>query len=79
MLEVALALIPLFLLLGSLLFGRYPGLATIVRISERFVATRPARRPRGSRSRPRAPRSRVPSGGLLIAWGLARRPPPLAS
>lgn len=78
MLEIALALIPLFLLLGSLLFGHYPGLATIVRISERFVASRRAR-PAQSQPRPRAPRTRIAAGGLLIAWGLARRPPPLAS
>lgn len=78
MFEIALALIPLFLLVGSLLFGHYPGLATIVRISERFVGRR---RPRAAKSqpRPRAPRSRTVAGGLLIAWGLARRPPPLAS
>lgn len=78
MLEIALALIPLFFLLGSLLLGRYPGLATIVRISERFMPSRGAR-PARSQRRPRAPRSRIPSGGLLIAWGLARRPPPLVS
>lgn len=78
MLEIALALVPLFVLLGSLLFGHYPGLATIVRISDRFVASVQARRAR-SQQRPRPLRVRAASGGLLIACGLARRPPPLAS
>lgn len=77
MFEIALALIPLFLLLGSLLFGHYPGLETIVSISERIWA-RPRARAAKSQSRPRAPRSHAISGGLLIAFGYAQRPPPLA-
>jgi hypothetical protein len=77
MLEIALALIPLFLLLASLLFGHYPGLKTIVRISER-IWSRPRVRATKSQRRPRAPRSRAISGGLLLAFGYAQRPPPLA-
>jgi len=77
MVEIALALIPLFLLLGSLLFGHYPGFGTIVRISERIWA-RPRARATKRMRRPRAPRSRVVSGGLLLAFGYAQRPPPLA-
>jgi hypothetical protein len=77
MLEIALALIPLFLLVGSLLFGRYPGLGAIVRISERILSKRRPRVAKNQR-RPRAPRSRAISGGLLIAFGFAQRPPPLA-
>jgi hypothetical protein len=78
MFEIALALIPLFLLLGSLLFGHYPGFGTIVKISER-IWTRPRVRAVKSQARPRAPRSRGISGGLLLAFGFAQRPPPFAS
>jgi hypothetical protein len=78
MLEISLALIPLFLLLGSLLFGHYPGFRAIVRISERIWA-RPRARAAKSQRRPRAPRSQIVSGGLLLAFGYAQRPPPLAS
>lgn len=77
MLEIALALIPLFILVGSLLFGHYPGLGTIVRISERIFARRRQRAAKNQRN-PRAPRSYAASGGLLIAFGFAQRPPPLA-
>ena len=78
MFEIALALIPLFLLLASLLFGHYPGFKAIVKISERIWA-RPRVRAAKSQRRPRAPRSRAISGGLLLAFGFAQRPPPLAS
>jgi hypothetical protein len=77
MFEIALALIPLFLLVGSLLFGHYPGLRTIVKISERIWA-RPRARAAKSQRRPPAPRSHAISGGLLLAFGFAQRPPPLA-
>jgi hypothetical protein len=78
MLEVLLAALPLLLLLGSLLLGVYPGCEAIVRLSERFS---PSHRRRGAAPRSRrpvAPRSFAPSGGLLIAFGHAQRPPPLA-
>jgi hypothetical protein len=78
MFEIALALIPLFLLLGSLLFGHYPGFKAIVKISER-IWTQPSARAAKSQSRPRVPRSRGISGGLLLAFGFAQRPPPFAS
>lgn len=77
MLEIVLALVPLFLLVGSLLFGLYPGLGTIVRISERIFSGLPSRAAKNQR-RPRVPRSSAVSGGLLIALGFAQRPPPLA-
>ena len=73
-----LALVPLLLLLGCLLLGHYPGCDTIVRLSARHSGRSRARaawKPR----RPEAPRARVPSGGLLIAFGIARRPPPLTA
>lgn len=77
MFEIALALTPLFLLVGSLLFGHYPGLRTIVRISERIWS---GARPRAAKRQPppRAPRAQIVRGGLLLAFGFAQRPPPLA-
>ena len=75
--EILLALVPLLALLGSLLLGHYPGYRTIVRLAERIGASL---RPRGVKTepRPRPPRVRAASGGLLIAFGIAQRPPPLA-
>ncbi|HVY77510.1 MAG TPA: hypothetical protein VG898_03290 [Solirubrobacterales bacterium] len=78
MLDVALALVPLLLLLGSLLCGRYPGIETIVRISERLLAAASIRRASRRPPRPRSPRVQAIRGGLLLALGLAQRPPPLA-
>jgi hypothetical protein len=77
MFEIALALIPLFLLVASLLLGHYPGFKTIVKISER-IWSRPCARAAKQQSRPRLPRSHAASGGLLLAFGFAQRPPPLA-
>lgn len=77
MLEIALALIPLFLLLGSLLFGHYPGFEAIVRIAER-IWSEPRARAASKQRRPRAPRSRAIRGGLLVGLGYAQRPPPPA-
>jgi hypothetical protein len=70
--------LPLLALLGTLLFGRYPGCEAIVRLSE-LIATG-AREDRAAASHsalPKPPRSFAPAGGLLIALGLAQRPPPL--
>lgn len=77
MFEIALALVPLLLLVGSLLLGHYPGFDAIVRLSER-IAPRRLTRAAKSQPRPRAPRSHAAAGGLLIALGIAQRPPPLA-
>jgi hypothetical protein len=77
MFEIALALIPLFLLVASLLFGHYPGFETIVRISER-LASRPRARAAKHQAPPRAPHVQAIRGGLLLAFGFAQRPPPLA-
>ena len=77
MFEIALALIPLFLLVASLLFGHYPGFETIVWISER-LASRTRVRAAKHQPRPRVPRLRAIRGGLLLAFGFAQRPPPLA-
>jgi hypothetical protein len=75
MLEIALALVPLLLLVASLLLGCYPGCETILRLSERIE--RPRRRGTERQARPQSPRSHAASGGLLIAFGFAQRPPPL--
>ena len=77
MLEVLLAAVPLILLVGSLLLGRYPGHRAIVRLSERIAGRR--RRPAPTKTRRRLPPRRfAPSGGLLLACGIAARPPPLS-
>lgn len=71
---------PLLGLLLTLLLGRYPGCEAIVRLSER-IAARCGGRPTVPRhaSLPKPPRASAPAGGLLIALGLAQRPPPLAA
>ncbi len=80
MFEIVLASVPLLLLLVALLLGHYPGCDAIVRLSERLSPRSLGRRARPRRSRrPIPPRSFAASGGLLIAFGLAQRPPPLAS
>jgi len=78
MAEILIAAVPLFLLLGALSLGHYPGHRTVVRIAERFASERSVSRvgaPRRQR-RPLAPRSFAASGGLLIALRMAKRPPP---
>jgi hypothetical protein len=72
--------LPLLALLATLLFGRYPGCEAIVRLSERIAnhATHDGTGTRHS-SLPKPARSFAPSGGLLIALGLAQRPPPVAA
>ncbi len=70
--------VPLLVLLVCLLCGRYPGCEAIVRFSERLAARSRSGTARATRSRrPPRPRSFAPGGGLLIALGLAQRPPPL--
>jgi hypothetical protein len=77
MLEIVIALAPLLLLVACLLLGHYPGFETIVRLAEHIASWR---RPRAvSRQRqPKAPRFAAITGGLLVAFGLASRPPPAA-
>jgi hypothetical protein len=76
MFEIALALLPLTLLVIALLLGHYPGCDAIVRLAER-IGSRLQKRATKSQPRPRAPRVSAASGGLLIAFGVATRPPPL--
>lgn len=73
--------LPLLVLLAALLLGRYPGCEAIVRLSERLAGRADRRRRTRDAARrpalPKPPRVFAPAGGLLIALGLARRPPPL--
>ena len=69
--------LPLLGLLLTLLLGHYPGCEAIVRLSERIAGPRRTRDADRRPSLPKPPRSFAPAGGLLIALGLARRPPPL--
>jgi hypothetical protein len=72
-----LPVVPLLVLVGFLLLGRFPGERAIERLSRRLAVGRRRRTRRERRVRPAArPASWAPGGGLLIAFGLARRPPP---
>ncbi len=72
--------VPLLVLLGALLLGRYPGHRTIVRISERLARrSRPGSATPRRQPAPRPPRSFAPTGGLLLALSLSGRAPPLAA
>ncbi|HEU4945363.1 MAG TPA: hypothetical protein VFT10_09415 [Solirubrobacterales bacterium] len=80
MIEFLIAVVPLLLLVGLLLCGRYPGHHAAMRLVERIAS----RSRRGTESasrepRPWAPAPRFARGGLLIAFRLAQRPPPPAS
>lgn len=80
MTEALIAAVPLLLLLGSLLLGFYPGCDAAIRLAERFASKATRKPTRAVRQRrPRAPRSFAACGGLLIAFGHAQRPPPLAA
>jgi hypothetical protein len=69
--------LPLLGLLLTLLLGHYPGCEAIVRLSERIAARRRTRDAVRRPTLPKPPRASAPAGGLLIALGLAQRPPPL--
>jgi hypothetical protein len=72
--------LPLLALLLTLLLGRYPGCEAIVRLSERLAGHAASSRGEARlATSPKPPRSFAPSGGLLIALGLAQRPPPVAA
>jgi hypothetical protein len=80
MIEFAIAAVPLLLLLVALLLGRYPGCEAALRLAER-IASRDRREATAASNsrRPQPPASRAAHGGLLIAFGLAQRPPPFAA
>jgi hypothetical protein len=71
--------LPLLGLLLTLLLGRYPGCEAIVRLSERIAHRRRTRDAIRRPALPKPPRAFAPAGGLLIALGLAQRPPPVAA
>jgi hypothetical protein len=73
--DVLLFLAPALLIAIPLLGGRYLGEEMIAR----FVARRARPRPRSAaprRTAPPAPATWLPRGTRLIAFGLAKRPPP---
>jgi len=71
--------LPLLGLLLALLLGHYPGCEAIVRFSERIAGRRCTRDADRRPALPKPPRAFAPAGGLLIALGLAQRPPPPAA
>jgi hypothetical protein len=78
MIEFLIALVPLLLLLGLLLCGRYPGHRAAMRLVERIVSRSHAWTRSAWRERPPRTLDFTPArGGLLIAFGLAQRPPPV--
>lgn|GEM_PF-585630 len=76
LLAIVLPAVPLLLLLASLVWGVYPGCEAIVRLAERIERRRQP--PLVRSPRPVRPWSFSASGGLLIAFARAERPPPLA-
>jgi hypothetical protein len=78
LMEMVLAAVPLLILLASLLLGHYPGAEAIVRLAER-IARGGRSKPSTSELRPAPPRFHAASGGLLIAFRLAQRPPPFSA
>ena len=79
LLAFLLPALPLLALLLALLVGHYPGCEAIVRLSERIASRRRTRDAIRRQALPKPPRASAPAGGLLIALGLAQRPPPLAA
>jgi hypothetical protein len=78
--EFVIAAVPLLLLVVSLLLGHYPGCEVALRLAERIATRARSKVTTASNSpRPHSPASRAAHGGLLIAFGLAQRPPPLAA
>jgi len=78
MIEFAIASVPLLLLIASLLFGLYPGCEAMVKLAER-IGTEPEHAEATSQRQPAAPPVHAIGGGLLIGFGHAQRPPPLAA
>jgi hypothetical protein len=77
MMEFILPALPLLALLAALLFGRYPGLDTALRLAERFASGARARVAAALNSRrPRTPAAHAAHGGQLLAFSIAGRAPP---
>lgn len=77
LLALLLPAVPLLLLLASLAWGVYPGCEAIVRLAARIAARRHGGNAARA-ARPPRPWSFSASGGLLIGFARAERPPPLA-
>lgn len=73
--DVLLFLAPSLLIAIPLLFGRYPGEELIAQLQARRTPRPP--RPRRALPTPRPPRTWRPAGSHLIAFSLAKRPPPI--
>jgi hypothetical protein len=77
MVELLLPALPLLLLVGALLFGRYPGLETALCLAERIGSRARARiAAAASARRPRTPAAHAAHGGQLLAFSVAGRAPP---
>ncbi len=77
MIEIILAALPLLFLVASLLFGRYPGLETAIRLAERIATRARSRIATAVNSRwPRLPAAHAAHGGQLLAFSIAGRAPP---
>jgi hypothetical protein len=76
--DVLLFLAPALLIAIPLFCGRYLGEELIAKlVARRTKEHRPSRPARSVRPRSRAPRTWRPQGVSLIAFSLAKRPPPL--
>jgi hypothetical protein len=77
MTEILIAALPLLALLASLLFGRYPGLETAMRIADR-IASRARERVSAALDsrRPHLPAGHAAHGGQVLAFSIAGRAPP---
>jgi hypothetical protein len=77
MIEFILPALPLLVLVLSLLFGRYPGLDTAMRLADRIASRARARIVAAvSSPRPRPPAAHAAHGGQLLAFSIAGRAPP---
>jgi hypothetical protein len=77
MIGFLIAALPLLVLVAALLFGRYPGLETALRIADRIAARARRGIARALNSlRPRRPLTDGSHGGLLLAFSIAGRAPP---
>jgi hypothetical protein len=75
--EALLCLAPALLMAATMLARRYPGARKLARIVARS-RRRQARPAALGRAVATPPRAHLPRGGLLIGFGLAVRPPPVA-
>jgi hypothetical protein len=77
--ELLLFIAPALLLAFLLYRGNYVGEELILRLASR--GPRPPRRAAGSpaAAAPAAPEGRLPRGAALIAFAIAKRPPPLGA